>query len=88
LDFSFKQPNITHGVCEHGPILIGQGEVNHFDSRYRPEGEKWTMPRLDEQYVHFRCAREHFERDGRQIINASRQSALDVFERLPFERVI
>ena len=88
LDFSFKVPASTGEVCVHGEILKGQGEVNHFDPRYRGAGEKWTMPRLDLQYEAFSCAKQVFEQDGRMIYNASRATSLDVFPRVNLDDIL
>ncbi len=88
LDFSFQKSPSTGEFCPHGEVLKSEGEINHFDPRYRPVGEKWTTPRLDLQYGYFKIAKERFERAGRRIINASRQTALDVFERVSFDDIV
>ena len=60
-------------------------ERNHFDPRYRVSGEKWTVPRLDLQYRAYTCARDAFAATGGAVLNASRETALDVFPRVDFE---
>jgi len=88
LDFSFQVPQATGEESIHGPVLRSQGEVNHFHKDYRAPGEKWTMPRLDEQRKALQCARETFEARGGVIFNASRRTKLDVLPRIEFDGVI
>ena len=87
LDFSFKTAPTTGDNCAHGEILKSQGEVNHFHPDYRKKGETWTIPRLDKQELAFHAAKAAFEKDGRKLLNASRQTALDVLERTNFETI-
>lgn len=89
LDFSFDKSATTGRITSAGEeILVQNAEVNHFHKDYRKKGEEWTIPRLDIQYDAFRCAKETFEKDGRKIFNASRQTKLDVFPLVPLEDVL
>lgn len=88
VDFSFSTPKFTDEECAHGRILEGQGEVNHFHKDYRKKGEKWTEPRLDKQKIAFSVAKKAYEADGRKVLNASRSTMLDVFDRIDFDDVV
>lgn len=89
LDFSFDKSATTGRITSAGEeILVQNAEVNHFHKDYRKKGEEWTIPRLDIQYDAFRCAKETFEKDGRKIFNASRQTKLDVFPLVSLEDVL
>ena len=86
LDFSFKYNNLADKVTEKGEkVIINNGESNHFHSDYRNDGEAWTMPRLDLQYQAFKAAKAAFEQDRRKVFNASRNTALDLFEKVAFD---
>jgi hypothetical protein len=87
MDFSFDVPKPSGEVCEHGAVIMSQGEVNHFHKDYRKPGETWTMPRLDKQLEAFECARVAFGRAGGRVLNASRSTRLTVFPRINFDDV-
>jgi hypothetical protein len=88
LDFSFIKSKETGEKTSANEVILKQNdEVNHFHKDYRPEGSKWTEPRLDIQYDAFKCAKEVFEQDGRKIFNASRKTALDIFECVEFDNL-
>lgn len=87
LDFDFSLSESTGERCRSGEILVSQGEVNHFHPDYRKPGEKWTVPKMDEQKIAFSYARVCFEKSGRKLINASRKTKLDVLETEAFQRV-
>jgi len=88
LDFSFKVPEEVTGQSKQGEeLLTNADEVNHFHKDYRKPGETWTMPRMDEQERGFAYARAAYETDGRKVINASRQSKLELLERAEFDSV-
>ncbi|WP_317277412.1 glycosyltransferase [Kordiimonas aestuarii] len=89
LDFSFNFKALSDEKTVKGEaVIINSDEVNHFHKGYRPEGEKWTMPRLDLQQAAFTKAKHAFERAGRKIYNASRATKLDVFERVDFDALM
>ena len=88
LDFSFEVPENTEEEAGTGrTILRCEGEVNHFHKDYRKPGERWTVPRMEQQELAFAFAREALEADGREIINASRVSKLNVLPRRDFESI-
>lgn len=60
----------------------------HFDDEYFREGERPAGQDPRGMYRGMEEARRVFEEDGRRILNASRSSCLDVFERCDLETVI
>ena len=91
VDFSFDVPKgtVTTHRSELGETVIrSRGEVNHFHPNYRKPGETWTMPRMEEQRQAFRRARRVFEADGGRLVNASRQTRLDVLPRTDLEAIL
>lgn len=87
LDFSFSGGAKSGKACASGEVLVAGSETNHFHKDYRKPGETWTVPRMDEQAHAFAFCRAAFEADGRQLLNASRRSALSVLDRVPFQDV-
>ena len=59
-----------------------EDDVNHFDPRYFGAGKKWMDPQLDKVALNYRLARKVFERNNRNIYNASIGGKLEVFERV------
>ena len=88
LDFSFDVTTPTLETCEHGEILISDGETNHFHKDYRKKGESWTVPQLDMQKMAFRAFLEYAEANGVRIFNASRKTNLKVFERVELDDIL
>jgi len=88
LDFSFDVGSKPTGEKAMGnDVLIAAGEVNHFHPDYRPKGETWTMPQMNEQREDFRYALEKYQSAGGVIYNASRNTKLDVWPRVDFDEV-
>jgi hypothetical protein len=88
LDFSFDVSSKPTGEKAMGnDVLVSAGEVNHFHPDYRPKGETWTMPQMDEQREDFRYALEKYQSAGGMIYNASRSTKLDVWPLVDFDKV-
>lgn len=71
-----------------GNVYLHEGEQNHFHPDYRAPGERWHQPNLDVLEVSYARARAHCEARGIRILNASRQTRLDVFERAGFDDLL
>jgi len=88
LDFEFHVSKPTGEISAHGDVVEQKDEVNHFHPKYREPGEKWTIPKLELQRRAYSCARKAFESNGRNIYNASRKTALDVFPLVDFDKIL
>lgn len=88
VDFSFKTPKKIIKNKYYGEALVSEGESNHFLPNYREKGETWTMPRLDLQEIAFRKAKKVFELDNRTILNASRETKLEVFDKMELDQIL
>jgi hypothetical protein len=55
-------------------------DPNHFDPDYF-KGQEWQLPDLVNSKKYYRIAKEVFEGAGRKIINLTKDTALDVFEK-------
>jgi hypothetical protein len=86
IDFFFKESKSRDPEKKH--ILISDGEKNHFHPDYRPAGEKWYIPRLGHQKKAFESAAIYSVSHGISIINASRASQLDIFERVDIDHIL
>lgn len=87
IDFSFDVPK-KQIVNKYNRIdLICEGEINHFHKDYRKIGEKWNLPNLEIQIKSFMKAKEYAQEHGIKIYNASRETKLDVFEKINFDKL-
>ena len=77
--FSFSgQPN--------SELFLDSDDPNHFSPNYF-RGNKWDAPDLVESEISYRAARAAFEMDGRQIINATKGGACEVFRREDYRKI-
>ena len=59
------------------PQVMSGDDPNHFDPEYF-KGQTWNNPDLAQSAAAYWMAKDAFESDGRQIINLTQNSALDV----------
>ncbi len=69
-------------------FYIAEGETNHFCKEYRVPGEKWHAPRLKVLERSYAYAKEACHNVGITIYNASRKSALDIFEKVNLDDIL
>lgn len=72
---------------KEGNRYFDSGEKNHFHPNYREPGEEWHQPNLDVLEVSFAKARKACEEAGIRIVNASRRTHLEVFDRVDFDKL-
>jgi len=85
-DFSFNVPKTKD---QRNPdLLIAQNERNHFHPDYRPVGEKWFAPKLEEQQRAFESAHAYANQHNIRIFNATRGGCLEVFDRRNLDAVL
>ena len=87
IDFKFAQGHKTGVSSASGEVLVAGGEQNHFHPNYRTKKETWTVPLLAEQARAYGFCRAAFERQGRVLVNASRQSELKELESADFDLI-
>lgn len=62
-------------------------DVNHFDPNYF-KGQKWQLADLETSEISYFMAKLYYEKHGRQIIDATIDGKLDIFDKKPFEEVL
>lgn len=82
IDHSYALPSV-----KQGNYYLHEGEKNHFHPEYRSPGEKWHQPNLEVLEVSYARARDICAARGINVVNASRKTALDVFERADFDKL-
>jgi hypothetical protein len=66
--------------------VVSQGDdPNHFDSQYFGKGFRWQLPDLETAEQAYRTAKFHFERAGREIVDATIGGRLQVFPKVDYQ---
>lgn len=80
VDHRFKS-----GGSPHQEILSKGKDRNHFSTDYFGKGYKWHYPDLKTAEFAYKMAKEHFENDGREIVDATIGGKLRVFEKVGYK---
>ena len=84
VDHSFSDK----GVPNKEETRSGDVDENHFHPDYFPKGSRWQLPDLLRSENAYRLARETFEADGREILNATTGGALEIFEKVELGAIL
>lgn len=79
---------VDHNFVSKGKpntTVISTGEdPNHFSAAYFGKGFKWQLPDLETSETGYKLARKAFEKDGRQILDATINGKLTIFPKVEF----
>ena len=79
VDHSFSTAGRPHAT------VTSQGDdPNHFHPDYFGKGFRWQLPDLETSEQAYRMAKEHFERAGREIVDATIGGKLQVFHKVDY----
>jgi len=80
VDHSFStkgKPNTT---------IVSKGDdPNHFHPGYFGKGFRWQLPDLDTSEIGYQLARETFQKEGREVVDATVNGKLTIFPKVNFE---
>ena len=62
-------------------------DENHFHPEYFPKGSRWQLPDLLRSESAYHLARDAFEADGREVLDATEGGHLEVFEKVDFRSI-
>ncbi len=79
VDHSFATKGTPHQL-----VQSESDDPNHFDPSYFGKGYRWQLPDLDTSEIAYRMARQAFEADGRQILDATVGGKLEVFDKTDY----
>lgn len=80
VDHSF----VDKGTPNRAVTRTDEADENHFHPDYFPKGSRWQLPDLLRSEQAYRLAREAYEADGREIVDATVGGALQVFEKVEY----
>jgi hypothetical protein len=65
--------------------IVSQGDdPNHFDPGYFGKGFRWQLPDFETSEIGYRMARQAYEAAGRQILDATVNGKLTIFQKVEF----
>ncbi|MEL6148848.1 MAG: hypothetical protein AAFV33_27840 [Chloroflexota bacterium] len=71
----------------HQLVRAQADDTNHFHRDYFGRGTYWQLPDLAGSEANYRVAKAVFERDGRKILDATVNGALDVFPKVDYRMI-
>ena len=72
------------GVPNQTEIRMSTHDESHFHADYFPKGIKWQLPDLLRSEIDFKIARDAFEKDGCEILDATIDGNCQVFRKVNF----
>jgi hypothetical protein len=76
------------GIPNREETRTSSVDENHFHPDYFPKGSRWQLPDLLRSENAYRLAKEAFEDDGRQVLDATVGGALDIFEKVELHSLL
>ncbi|MFC1583471.1 6-hydroxymethylpterin diphosphokinase MptE-like protein [Candidatus Neomarinimicrobiota bacterium] len=83
VDHSFKEQGVSNQ-----PIASQQDDINHFHPDYFGKGTVWQLPDYQQTEWAYSMAKEVFEHDGRQIVDATVDGKLQVFPKVDLSTLL
>jgi hypothetical protein len=80
VDHRFKSKGIPHQV-----ITSGDEDPDHFHPDYFAHGTRWQLPDLRTSEYAYRLAKETYEADDREILDATINGALQIFPKVTYQ---
>lgn len=69
----------------HKAVVSSGDDLDHFDNSYLKRGYRWRLPDLETIETAYCLAKVSYERDGREILDATVDGRLEVFPKVEFE---
>jgi hypothetical protein len=82
VDHSYTVTRSLHEKISYIPYDAEKG--NHFAPNYYEEGDRWIAPDIEKQELGYRIAKYMYEREGRQILDATVGGKLDIFPKIDY----
>ena len=80
---------VDHNFASQGTpnktVVSTGADPNHFSGAYFGKGFRWQLPDLETSERGYANARQAFESDGRQVVDATIGGKLTIFPRVPYD---
>jgi hypothetical protein len=80
LDHSYIDKGIPSGT----ETRTAEKDESHFHPNYFPKGAKWQLPDLHRSEIDYSLAREIYERNGREIVDATLGGKCQIFKKVDY----
>lgn len=84
LDHSYAEKGIPNTVESKKEL----SDMSHFHPNYFPAGTKWQIPDLRRSEVDYFVARKYFEKNGREILDATIDGKCTLFSKVDFNKAL
>lgn len=82
---------VDHSFSTTGPanatVVSTGADENHFSSDYFGEGFRWQLPDLKASEEAYQLAKQTFEADGREVVDATIGGQLNIFPKVDYESI-
>lgn len=82
---------VDHNFVTKGPpdtLVVSEGDdPNHFASNYFGKGFRWQLPNLEMSEKAYILARDRYQQDGREILDATVGGKLTVFPKVAYDEL-
>jgi hypothetical protein len=68
----------------HATVVSPGDDPNHFDPQYFGRGFRWQLPDFETSEQAYRMAKSHYERAGREVVDATIGGKLQVFRKVDY----
>lgn len=77
--------NFTSKGDANKTVVSDGDDPNHFDPRYFGKGFRWQLPDLDTSEIGYALARVNYEKNGCQILDATIDGKLTIFNKVDYD---
>ncbi len=74
--------NFSTQGCANQTVVSQGDDLNHFNKEYFGKGFRWQLPDLETSERSYKMAKEAFNNDGREIVDATIGGRLNVFPKV------
>jgi len=83
VDHCFTTKGIPHTI-----VVAKDEDQDHFDPNYFSKGFKWQLPDLVKSEFAYGLAEDAYEKDGREILDATLDGKLEVFSKVDYQTIV
>lgn len=80
--------NFTTRGTPNTTVVSTGDDPNHFHPGYFGKGFRWQLPDLETSEIAYQMAREAYQKDGREILDATVGGKLNVFPKVNFDTIL
>jgi hypothetical protein len=83
LDHNYAETGVPNEIAKRNL----ESDASHFHPDYFPKGTNWQLPDLKRSEIDYSLARQAFEEDGREILDATIDGKCTIFKKVSFDSI-